>query len=279
MTTIPIIGTGPTLLLSDPLVTGIPVVEDGSPVVDLASVGVRVRAQAPDLPLGLGLGSYAAGAPTRSTPEPTLGSMPGSTPGSSPGSDTAPGLPTGASMTGRHRLVRRTLAERLREADALLPRGLHLLVVEGLRPLGAQQLIHAAYRARLAGELPSLDASDLDRLASRFVAPPATAPHVSGAAVDLTLADDDGRPLDLGCPIDATPEESDGACYFDAAGIADEARLLRTALAGALHQVGLVNYPTEWWHWSFGDRYWAHVTGSPFAIHGPIARTETLAAD
>jgi len=24
-------------------------------------------------------------------------------------------------------------------------------------------------------------------------------------------------------------------------------------LAGA----GLVNYRTQWWHWSFGDRYWA----------------------
>ena len=280
MTATPMTGTGPTLL-SDPLVTGIPVVEDGSPVVDLASVGVRVRAQAPDLPPGLGLGSHAAGPPIRSTPGSTAGSTPGWAPsvrGSSPGWDPAPGAPAAASTTGRHRLVRRTLAERLGEADALLPGGLHLLVVEGLRPLGTQELIHAAYRARLAGELPSLDASDLDRLASRFVAPPATAPHVSGAAVDLTLADDDGRPLDLGSPIDATPEESGGACYFDAPGIADEARLLRTALAGALHQVGLVNYPTEWWHWSFGDRYWAHVTGSPFAIHGPVSATPAAGA-
>jgi D-alanyl-D-alanine dipeptidase len=33
---------------------------------------------------------------------------------------------------------------------------------------------------------------------------------------------------------------------------------------------GLVNYPTEWWHWSYGDRYWALVTGAPHAPYGPI---------
>jgi len=37
-----------------------------------------------------------------------------------------------------------------------------------------------------------------------------------------------------------------------------------------------VNYPTEWWHWSYGDRYWAFVTGAPHALYGPTkcARTD-----
>ena len=33
---------------------------------------------------------------------------------------------------------------------------------------------------------------------------------------------------------------------------------------------GLVNYPTEWWHWSYGDRYWALVTGAAHALYGPV---------
>jgi D-alanyl-D-alanine dipeptidase len=33
---------------------------------------------------------------------------------------------------------------------------------------------------------------------------------------------------------------------------------------------GFVNYPSEWWHWSYGDRYWAVVTGEPHAIYGPV---------
>lgn len=227
-------------MLSDPRVVGIRVVDDGSELVDVASAGVLVVPTQPDPPPGLGL-VWAASMPTPP-----------------------------------HRLVRHTLADRLGEAQSTLPDGLHLLVVEGLRPLAAQQAIHAAYRRRLADDQPWLDAAELDRLASRFVAPPASAPHVSGAAVDLILADDDGRRLDLGTPIDATPEESRGACYFDAPGIGPHARQLRSVLAGALGRAGLVNYPTEWWHWSFGDRYWAHVTGAPFAIHGPVDPLRSL---
>ena len=42
------------------------------------------------------------------------------------------------------------------------------------------------------------------------------------------------------------------------------------AIADVLGAQGLVNYPTEWWHWSFGDRYWALVTGAEHAIYGPL---------
>jgi D-alanyl-D-alanine dipeptidase len=251
-------------LLSDPCVTGVPVVEDGSPLVDLATVGVLVRDAAPALPPGILLGP-GPGASATASPAPARTVAVTSAP--------TPAL-TPALTPDWHRLVRRTLAERLSAADALLPDGLRLLVVEGLRPMRVQQMIHAGYRARLAADRPGLDGAQLDRLASRFVAPPGSAPHVSGAAVDLTLSDEDGRPLDLGTPIDSTPEDSDGACYFDAPGISQEARRLRTVLETALSQVGVVNYPTEWWHWSFGDRYWAHVTGSPFAIHGPAGHRD-----
>jgi len=33
---------------------------------------------------------------------------------------------------------------------------------------------------------------------------------------------------------------------------------------------GFVNYPTEWWHWSYGDRYWAYATHRSAAIYGPV---------
>ncbi|SED95789.1 D-ala-D-ala dipeptidase [Streptomyces sp. TLI_105] len=36
-----------------------------------------------------------------------------------------------------------------------------------------------------------------------------------------------------------------------------------------LTSTGLVNYPTEWWHWSYGDRYWAPATGAATAPYGP----------
>ena len=47
------------------------------------------------------------------------------------------------------------------------------------------------------------------------------APHVSGAAIDLTLAIGDGDVVDMGSPMDTTPEDSEGACYFAADDIPD----------------------------------------------------------
>jgi len=102
------------------------------------------------------------------------------------------------------------------------------------------------------------------------VAPIEVAGHVAGAAIDVTLVDTRGAELDLGTPIDATPEASGGRCYFAAPDIPPRARTNRELLAGVLSDVGLLNYPTEWWHWSFGDRYWALLTGAQGALYGPV---------
>jgi hypothetical protein len=59
------------------------------------------------------------------------------------------------------------------------------------------------------------------------------------------------------------------ACYMASPSISPEARANRQVLCGVLTKVGLVNYPTERWHWSYGDRYWAYVSGTPAARYGP----------
>jgi len=169
-------------------------------------------------------------------------------------------------------LVRRELATRLQSARAALPSGIHLRVVEGYRPVHQQQAIIERYSAEIRAVRPGIGEPELHILTSRFVAPLAVAPHVAGAAVDVTLVDSCGRELDLGTPIDATPEQSGGRCYFAADGISREARVNRDLLAQVLCRGGLVNYPTEWWHYSYGDRYWALATGAGAALYGPVLR-------
>nr|AGS49755.1 dipeptidase [uncultured bacterium esnapd15] len=169
-------------------------------------------------------------------------------------------------------LVRRELATRLKAARALLPPGIELRVVEGYRPAHQQQAIIERYSAEIRAARPGIDEPELRLLTSRFVAPLAVAPHVAGAAVDVTLADSSGQELDMGTAIDATPEQSGGRCYFSADGISREARANRDLLARVLRREGLVNYPTEWWHYSYGDRYWALATGAAAALYGPVAR-------
>ncbi|GHE58194.1 D-alanyl-D-alanine dipeptidase [Streptomyces spiralis] len=168
--------------------------------------------------------------------------------------------------------LREGVLERLRQAQTQLPAGLRFLVVEGYRPPGLQRRYFERYAARLRVEHPGWSDEQIRSAASRFVSPPEIAPHSAGAAVDLTLADADGRELDMGTPMNATPEESAGACYTDAAGISERASAHREILGRALTAAGLVNYPTEWWHWSFGDRYWALITGAASACYGPSQR-------
>jgi D-alanyl-D-alanine dipeptidase len=81
-------------------------------------------------------------------------------------------------------------------------------------------------------------------------APAAVAPHPTGGAVDLTLLDAAAATCTAATP---PPPES-----------------TRQLLAAALTAAGLVNFPTQWWHWSYGDRFWAFVTQAPHSRYGPL---------
>ena len=170
---------------------------------------------------------------------------------------------------GAELYLRQGVLDRLLEAQALLPEGLRLLFVEGYRPPALQRRYFEGYGDSLRAANPDWPADRIRTAASRYVSPPEIAPHSAGAAVDLTLADSGGRELDMGTPMNANPEQSDGACYTGADNITAEARAHRAVLGKVLGAAGLVNYPTEWWHWSYGDRYWALMSGAPAGLYGP----------
>lgn len=174
-----------------------------------------------------------------------------------------------ADADGAYAHLRAGLLDRLERAESSLPDGFHLLIVEGYRPIATQRRIFEGYRAQLLTTYPDMTPDESYIAASRYVSPVEVAPHTAGAAVDLTLCAPDGTEYDMGTQVNDNPEESGGACYTAAAGIPAQAREHRKILAAALEPVGLVNYPTEWWHWSYGDRYWAMSTGAPAALYGP----------
>lgn len=175
-----------------------------------------------------------------------------------------------ADETGAFAQVRSDVLERLLHANSALPSGVRLLVVEAYRPPSLQNRYFEEYREELRAENPDWDPERLFLAASRYVSPPAIAPHSAGGAVDLTLCTDGGEELDLGTRVNASPEESEGACYTGYRDLSAEARHHRDVMAAALGEAGFVNYPTEWWHWSYGDRYWALATGAGGALYGPI---------
>ncbi|MEK2475744.1 nitrilase-related carbon-nitrogen hydrolase [Streptomyces noursei] len=175
----------------------------------------------------------------------------------------------GAGPDGAPAQLREGVLRRLLAAQEALPEGLRLRFVEGYRPPALQRRYFTRYGDELRAAHPDWDDARVRRAASRFVSPPEIAPHSVGGAVDLTLVTADGGNVDMGTPLDASPEESGGACYTSAPGLTPKARANRRILSAALRGAGLVNYPTEWWHWSYGDRYWALATGAEHALYGP----------
>ncbi|GAA0279322.1 M15 family metallopeptidase [Cryptosporangium japonicum] len=171
--------------------------------------------------------------------------------------------------------VRSGLYERLLRAEEGLPNGVRLLLVEGYRPPAVQLQQFMAYVDVLRGRHPDWTAELLRREASRFISPPEVAPHCTGGAIDLTLCSDDGVELDMGTEVNASPVASANRCYTGAPDIPAEAAANRRLLVDALTRAGLVNYPTEWWHWSFGERYWAYSTGSQ-ARYAPLSTDQII---
>lgn len=170
--------------------------------------------------------------------------------------------------------VRLSVAKKLVSAKKFLPKNIRFLIKEEFRPLHVQQSAFEQSLKRIRENSLNQDLNYIIAEASKYVAPPDVAPHPTGSAVDLTLIDSNGVELDLGTPFDAIPEESDNATFFDATNISEQAIENRQILAHALQSVGLVNYYTEWWHWSYGDKYWAVMTHAEQALHNPVSEQE-----
>ncbi|WP_443041103.1 M15 family metallopeptidase [Streptomyces sp. B21-102] len=85
-----------------------------------------------------------------------------------------------------------------------MPSGLRLLIVEGYRPPTLQRAYFQEYATELRHANPGWSDSLIHEAASRYVSPPQIAPHSAGAAVDLTLADQDGQEVDMGTRMNAS---------------------------------------------------------------------------
>ncbi len=182
----------------------------------------------------------------------------------------------------RQGVIRRLLEAQQRLQDEQ-PRW-RLAIFDAWRPVAVQAFMvgHALAEAcRERGIDPQSSGPEREAVAAdvaRFWAPPSEdpatpPPHSTGAAVDLTLADREGRPLAMGGAIDAigpisAPDHYAGAASgSEAAGWHQRRRLLATVMAAA----GFAQHPHEWWHFSHGDQLWAWREGRDRAIYGGVA--------
>jgi D-alanyl-D-alanine dipeptidase len=127
-----------------------------------------------------------------------------------------------------HCFLHADAAEHLAHAIELAGRlGYRMLIYDALRPSEAQWA--------LWNHTPDPD----------FLADPRRgSPHSRGVAVDLTLIDDAGVPLDMGTTFDAfTPLSHHGA------NVSRDTQSNRHLLLGIMSTAGWDFYSKEWWHY------------------------------
>lgn len=173
----------------------------------------------------------------------------------------------------RQTLLRESVRDRLWSAADTLPHGFAFSIVEGWRPPHIQERMYLAAWKRWKEIHPDYSDAALRRVVNRFTAPMndrVPPPHSTGGAVDLVLADEAGAELDMTAPFRRFQARG---YAFDAAGLSEDARRNRLIVKAALEGAGITNYPSEFWHWSYGDQGWAYRGGYPAAIYG---RTEPV---
>jgi zinc D-Ala-D-Ala dipeptidase len=133
--------------------------------------------------------------------------------------------------------------------DAVATRGLDLAT---LSPTESAQIWQDVY------QIWAIPSFDLDT-------PP---PHSTGAAIDITLVDDRGIPLNMGSPIDEMSPRSKPE-YFTYAQEphAPEYTINRQLLTQIMNYAGFVRHPEEWWHFSIGDQLWAWLNNQADPEH------------
>ncbi len=180
----------------------------------------------------------------------------------------------------RETLVRERVAEALMIAESRLPTGYRLAIVEGWRALHIQKRMYLGVWKRFQDRHPDWTDVKLRRMVNRYTAPhdakKVPPPHSTGGAVDVFLVHDDGSPYDHTSPF----HRFDPKCFSqDVKGLSDEARRTREVLVSLFEGTVLTNYPSEYWHWSFGDQGWAYRGGHATAIYGPVSPPNWVPAE
>ncbi len=164
--------------------------------------------------------------------------------------------------------IRTEIRQRIEKASKALPDGLAFMIYEAYRSRQQQQRLWDPVYAKLQHENPEWSAGDVYTEASRRISPPDGfgSGHQAGAAVDITLATLDRQPLDMGTGMNKFII----SLTETASPVAEHIRINRDILVSTLARFELENYPEEWWHFSYGDRLWAEVTGRTQAFFAPI---------
>ena len=172
---------------------------------------------------------------------------------------------------------RQSVADLLIESTKYLPAGILFYIKEAYRPLSVQRNLLERIYKKYKEQYTNLKENELLKKLYEYVAPLDVAPHPTGAAIDIVLIDNKGIEINMGTKFNAEPVDTENKTYTYNELLTKEEKENRKILIEALERVDFVNYPSEWWHWSYGDKYWGYIKGK-YAIYNQIEeeKIETL---
>ena len=167
--------------------------------------------------------------------------------------------------------LRETAAKKLLSAISILQKHskglLTLKIYETLRPISMQRKQfndHTEFVKKKYG----LSGKALWLKVTEYLADPDLhPPHATGGVMDLTIARvDTGHELNMGSHLNDSSSKMH-TWYGRLPKIAKENRKL---LYRVMTEAGFVNTPTEWWHYSYGDQFWAVWNGKKCALYDSV---------
>lgn len=164
--------------------------------------------------------------------------------------------------------LRKTVAKMVCRAKSYLPKGMTFVINDAWRPQYVQKEIFQWFIKRLSKKHPSWSKSKIIKEVERYVAPSEgkyASGHMTGGAIDLRLWKN-GRKipmksLKLSYQENAKSHQPKLPAYI---------QKNRQIMFRALKRAGLSNYPKEYWHWCYGDIWWAKRNKKKIAIYGVI---------
>jgi D-alanyl-D-alanine dipeptidase len=162
-------------------------------------------------------------------------------------------------------MLRKTVVEKILEAQSKLPEGLHLKIYDAYRSIVTQKYLWNEIVTKYKKEYPELSNLQLDKLSRKKVSNPFDKKnpplHCTGGAVDLTICDEMQNDLNMGGDFDSFTD-IDQTNYYENSDNLD-VKYNRRLLYYVMTSVGFVNYPSEWWHFDYGDTVWAYFKKKP----------------
>ncbi len=166
--------------------------------------------------------------------------------------------------------LRKTVVEKLFKIQKKL-KTYRFKIWDGYRPREVQKNVYQKYWNELEQDHPDWGKEKLILATSTYVSipdkPNRIPPHATGGTIDLTLADENGKELDMGTEFDFFGSEA-APYYFEEHTINEEVKNNRKLLRVAMFEEEFTINNEEWWHFDYGNQVWALESKKPFAFFG-----------